>query len=124
MQLASRIGLISVVKSTGWLAGGGRALICSGVKAPGLAVAASRQAAIHATKVRYIKRNRIMGWTKKHSIFIKESFPGWPGLGTWPLEGGAGEPRQFLGLCQRVHNLRASRFKMTPIMSRERVAVK
>jgi hypothetical protein len=58
MQLASKIGLISDLKSTGWLAGGGRALICSGVRAPGLAVATSKAAAKHAVKGRFISKTK------------------------------------------------------------------
>src|SRR5882672_2207643 len=33
MQLASKMGLISFEKSSGWLAGGGNVFTCSGVKA-------------------------------------------------------------------------------------------
>jgi hypothetical protein len=56
MQLASKIGLISAAKLTRWPAGGGKALTCSGVSAPGLAGVTSKKAAIHAAKVRFIAK--------------------------------------------------------------------
>lgn len=51
-------------------------------------------------------------------------WPGWQGLVIWPLKGGAGEPLQRLGLCQRVHDPHTSRFKMTLVMGGDSVTVK
>jgi hypothetical protein len=70
MQLASKIGWISVLKSTWWLAGGGKALTCSGVKAPRIPWVTAKKA---ATKNSSLGRNTTKSYpiqTKKHPLFI------------------------------------------------------